>query len=146
MFFFLGLFWLTTDLPFLLLPCFPLCFPLQGPELFLDNFLSDETDTPEVVWNDDMKDRLRNFLESDLESYVQARASDPHAVYMYSAKDPIVYPELAGRWEGARGWICDGGTEHGSTSVILQPHSTCIVYPELAGGWDGTCRNVVIHL
>ena len=83
-------------------PLLPFLSLSQGPELFLDNFLSDETDTPEVVWNDDMKDRLRNFLESDLESYVQARAADPHAVYMYSPKDPLVYPELAGGWEPCR--------------------------------------------
>ncbi|GJP72246.1 hypothetical protein CLOP_g2993, partial [Closterium sp. NIES-67] len=68
----------------------------EGAELFLSNLDTEDIDTPEIVWNEDMKDRLRTFLEADLQPYVQARAGDPHAVYEYEPKPPLVYPELAG--------------------------------------------------
>ncbi|CAI7768996.1 unnamed protein product, partial [Closterium sp. NIES-54] len=68
----------------------------EGAELFLSNLDTEDIDTPEIVWNEDMKERLRTFLEADLQPYVQARAGDPHAVYVYEPKPPLVYPELAG--------------------------------------------------
>ncbi|CAI5509572.1 unnamed protein product, partial [Closterium sp. Naga37s-1] len=68
----------------------------EGAELFLSNLDTEDIDTPEIVWNEDMKERLRSFLEADLQPYVQARAGDPHAVYVYEPKPPLVYPELAG--------------------------------------------------
>ncbi|CAI5968403.1 unnamed protein product [Closterium sp. NIES-64] len=68
----------------------------EGAELFLSNLETEDIDTPEIVWNEDMKERLRCFLEADLQPYVQARAGDPHAVYVYEPKPPLVYPELAG--------------------------------------------------
>ncbi|CAI7842443.1 unnamed protein product [Closterium sp. NIES-54] len=115
-----------------------LCLPRilispQGAELFLSNLDTEDIDTPEIVWNEDMKERLRTFLEADLQPYVQARAGDPHAVYVYEPKPPLVYPELAGemkRSDGIRGFNKQARDPH---AVYVYEPKPPLVNPELAG-------------
>lgn len=68
----------------------------QGPESFSAH-LDSEQDGPEVIWNSDMRQRLLDYLTSELESYVKFRATDPLALYIHVPKAPLAYPELEGR-------------------------------------------------
>eukprot|EP00245_Coleochaete_scutata_P003630 TRINITY_DN1538_c0_g4_i1.p1 TRINITY_DN1538_c0_g4~~TRINITY_DN1538_c0_g4_i1.p1 ORF type:complete len:1010 (+),score=211.09 TRINITY_DN1538_c0_g4_i1:185-3031(+) len=63
-------------------------------EQFVD-LLETEQDNPDVIWRDSMKAQLIQCLTSHLESYVKARAGDPMAVYLYTPRAPLVYPELS---------------------------------------------------
>eukprot|EP00850_Spirogloea_muscicola_P002088 SM000008S22177 [mRNA] locus=s8:226750:241282:- [translate_table: standard] len=66
----------------------------EGPEVMKDIIDSDVQD-PEVIWNNEMKALLVEHVTTSLEPYVKARASDPQAVYIYSSRSPVSYPELA---------------------------------------------------
>eukprot|EP00850_Spirogloea_muscicola_P007083 SM000035S13063 [mRNA] locus=s35:223450:237908:+ [translate_table: standard] len=66
----------------------------EGPEVMKDIIDSDVQD-PEVIWNNDMRALLVEHVTTSLEPYVKARASDPQAVYIYSSRPPVSYPELA---------------------------------------------------
>lgn len=65
----------------------------EGPESFSAH-LDSEQDGPEVIWNSDMRQRLLDYLTSELESYVKFRATDPLALYIHVPKAPLAYPEL----------------------------------------------------
>ncbi len=58
--------------------------------------IGEEEDSPELIWNSEMRARLIERLTADLEPYVKARASDPSAVYIYMPRPAVVYPELIG--------------------------------------------------
>lgn len=49
---------------------------------------------PEVIWNSEMRESLLEHLTNELGTYVKFRASDPLALYIYSPKPPLEYPEL----------------------------------------------------
>ena len=61
------------------------------------SILDTEQDTPDVLWNMDMRQRLLDHLTSELEPYVKARASDPMAPFLHTRRAPIYYPELTGK-------------------------------------------------
>eukprot|EP00897_Mesotaenium_endlicherianum_P010025 jgi/Mesen1/9050/ME000057S08477 len=65
----------------------------EGPEAFR-SLINAEEDSPEVIWSADMRARVLERLEGDLEHYVKARASDPMALFIYSPKPPVVFSEL----------------------------------------------------
>lgn len=62
------------------------------------SILNNEQDTPDIIWNKDMRQRLLDHLTSELEPYVKARASDPMAPYVHTPRPRIDYPELAGKY------------------------------------------------
>lgn len=62
------------------------------------SILDTEQDTPDVIWNMDMRERLLDHLTSELEPYVKSRASDPMAPYVHTPRDPLHYPELTGKF------------------------------------------------
>lgn len=51
----------------------------------------------QVIWNAGMKERLVDYLATDLEPFVLSRSADPLTPYVYSTKSPLAYPELAGK-------------------------------------------------
>lgn len=66
----------------------------------LASVLNTEHDTPDIIWNKDMRQRLLDHLSNELEPYVKARASDPMAPYVHILRPRIEYPELAGTCSG----------------------------------------------
>ncbi|KAG0579697.1 hypothetical protein KC19_4G117600 [Ceratodon purpureus] len=58
------------------------------------SILDSQQDTPDVIWNLDMRQRLLDHLTSELEPYVKSRANDPMAPYVHTPRAPIYYPEL----------------------------------------------------
>lgn len=62
------------------------------------SILDSQQDTPDVIWNLDMRQRLLDHLTSELEPYVKSRANDPMAPYVHTPRAPIYYPELTGKF------------------------------------------------
>jgi len=64
--------------------------------------------TVQVIWNAGMKERLVDYLATDLEPFVLSRSADPLTPYAYSPKSPLVYPELAGTPRRRKRHACEG--------------------------------------
>ncbi|KAH7284662.1 hypothetical protein KP509_34G065300 [Ceratopteris richardii] len=66
----------------------------EGGDSFT-SLLNSEHKSPEVIWSEEMRQHLLEFLNTELGPFVKFRASDPLALYIHVPKAPLVYPELS---------------------------------------------------